>query len=612
MGIRQLWGKCRSRLHIRLYSRLMICNTVIFLVIAYLAAYIGMNYYIEFETLKKLQQSRTALNAVCSYYSLKQTALPDIILPFYQNEANQFNLDMLLRAPTDKDFNDPNNKKIIFDVLQDIADRDGDIKQILIFKNNNGSRFVYSRKEKTVAEISGDFSFFDLMKAQDSGRIITGTQNLGKVNGNYGDTVYGIGGVIGTDKDAGVAGKFLITFNTVALERVFKGYDGVYGRFMLVTDSGDIVYDSDGDYGDGRFLYMEQVLSEEKSLQIDGEPSYLQTIVDEKASIIGVNIVPETLLVDKKFSFIVYGVITLMAIICAALYFIGGHFITRRVKELGHAMKRVASNNLSYRIPIAKNYDEFGEIAVKFNEMCDNLQKTIEREYIGEIKKKTAEISSLQAGINPHFLYNTLEVIRVRAIDAGNDDVAKMIVNLANLYRSIVRDCTFIPIRNEINICDMYMDIFSYCYEKSLEYEIHADPRIMEYGIPKNLLQPIIENYYVHGMKEYSYPNHFEIQGLLEDGDIRFVFEDNGKGFNEKEMKETNYNIQTVCLEAKSGYGLINIQKRIRLIYGEPYGITIESEENVRTRVTVTIKAMTCEELNATLASPEQTHTAES
>lgn len=605
MDFAKIRQKFRSRIHVRLYSRLMICNTVIFLFVAYIVAFVGIKYYTEFETLKKLQQSRTALNAVCSYYSLKQTSLPDIIIPFYQSEENQFNLDMLLRAPTDTDFNDPTNKKTIFDVLQRIADRDGDIKEILIYKNNSGSKFVYFRKDKTLEEISGSFPFFSIMSNQNSGRIITGTQNLGSVNGKSSDTVYGIGGVIGTDKDAGAAGKFLVTFNTVALERIFQGYDGVYGRFMLVTVSGDVVYDSNGSYDGSKFSYMDTILSGDNTTSFEGVPCYLQTILDEKAGIIGVNIVPKTVFVDTNFLLLIFGAITLMAIICAALYLVGGHFITRRVKELGHAMKKVGSNNLSYRIPIAKNYDEFGEIAVKFNEMCDNLQKTIEREYIGEIKKKTAEIGSLQAGINPHFLYNTLEVIRVRAIDEGNSDVAKMIVNLANLYRSIVRDRTFIPIRNEINICDMYMDIFSYCYEKSLEYEIHVDPRILEYGIPKNLLQPIIENYYVHGMKDDSYANHFEIQGFLQDGDIHFVFEDNGKGFSKKEMDETNKNIREVKPEAESGYGLMNIQKRIRLIYGEPYGIAIESEENTKTRITVTIRAMTCDELNATLASPD-------
>ncbi len=242
MDFTKIQKKCRNRIHVRLYSRLMICNTVIFLFVAYIVAFIGMKYYFEFETLKKLQQSRTALNAVCSYYSLKQTALPDIIIPFYQSEENQFNLDTILRSPTNEDFDDPTNKKRIFDVLQRIADRDGDIKEILIYKNNNDSKYVYFRKDKTIEEVGVSFPFFDLMKNQNSGRIITGTLNLGSTNNQYSDTVYGIGGVIGTDKDAGVAGKFLLSFITVERERVLPGYGRVFWPFLLFNVSRGVVF----------------------------------------------------------------------------------------------------------------------------------------------------------------------------------------------------------------------------------------------------------------------------------------------------------------------------------------------------------------------------------
>lgn len=602
-GIQKIY---RNRNRIRLYSRLMICYTLIFVLVTFVFAFAGTKYYIKFETVKKLQQSMNALNAVCSYYALKQAELPDIILPFYQTDDDYFNLDNMLRSPTDEMYSDPINKMEMFEVLKKIAERDGDIKEILLYKDINESRFVYLRKDKTIEMAGAGYPFFDTMARQKSGRIITGTQKTGNGHSVNSEAVYGIGGVVGIDKDAGVAGKFLIAFNTEAIARIFQGYSETYGRFVLVSLTGDVIFDSYGKYDEKRFPYMDELSSGKDSASIDGQQCYIQTIEEQKANVIAANIVPKNALEDKKFSLLVYGTFSLMAIICAALYMIGGHFISRRVKELEIAMKRVGANNLSYRIPILKRSDEFEEIAIKFNEMCDELQKTIEREYISEIKKKTAELGSLQAGINPHFLYNTLEVIRVRAMDAGNKDVAKMIVNMANLYRSIVRDCTFIPMRNEINICDMYMDIFSFRYENFLEYEMDIDPQIMGFGIPKNLLQPIIENYFVHGIKDEGYANRFEIRGFLTNGDICFVFQDNGRGISKEKFDETAKNIKAVKPEAESGYGLLNIQKRIRLIYGEPYGITIESEENNMTRITVRIKAMTCDELEASLAFTEK------
>lgn len=588
-----------NHFHIRLYTRLMICYTLIFIFVTYAFAFIGTKYYNEAETVKKLQESRDALNAICNYYALKQSELSDVILPFYQSQYDEFNLDTILRSPTDELYSDPNEKMEMVKVLQKIADQDEDIDQILLYKVVNGSRYVYKRKDKTIERVGEEYPFFDQMAEQEYGRIITGTQTEGSA------TIYGIGGIIGVGKDAGTAGKYLIVYNTEALNSILQSYSETYGRFVLVSLAGDVIFDSEGKYGGTKFPYSNEIISEKDSITIDGQDCHIQTINEKKANIIGANIVPDHVLVDNKFSLMIYGVFTLMAIICAALSMLGGHFISRRVKALETAMKCVGSNNLSYRIPITNPSDEFGEIAVKFNEMCDELQDTIEREYISEIKKKNAELGSLQAGINPHFLFNTLEVIRVRAIDLGNNDVAKMLVTLANLYRIIVRDDTFIPIHKEVIICDMYMDIFSYHYENSLEYEMQVDPRINEYGIPKNLLQPIIENYFVHGIKGISFANRFVIHAYLISEDICFVFEDNGLGLHKEQLEEIRKNIEAVKPEAEAGYGLLNIQKRIRLIYGKPYGIKLESEENKMTRVTVRIKAMTCAELEASLASPE-------
>ena len=128
----------------------------------------------------------------------------------------------------------------------------------------------------------------------------------------------------------------------------------------------------------------------------------------------------------------------------------------------------------------------------------------------------------------------------------------------------------------------------------------------MKYGIPKNLLHPIIENYFVHGIKNESGDNHFVIRGYLANGDIYFVFEDNGRGISQKQLDYIKSSIETPKLDTESGYGLLNVQKRIRLIYGVQYGITMESEEKSMTRITVRIRAMTCDELDASLKSPQK------
>ena len=118
--------------HIRLYSRLMICYTVIFLVVAYTFAFVAARYYIQYITVKQLEQSRNALNGVCNYYELKQTELANIILPLYQTDKNNFYLNNMLKSETDEECKDPLNKMQIFKVLEEIAERDGDIEEIYI------------------------------------------------------------------------------------------------------------------------------------------------------------------------------------------------------------------------------------------------------------------------------------------------------------------------------------------------------------------------------------------------------------------------------------------------------------------------------------------------
>lgn len=587
-------------IRVRLYNRLIISYTLIFVLAIYAFAFVAVKYYTKFESIKNLQQSNSALHAVCNYYSLKQDELPNTILPIFQTDSTDFGMNALF-STTDKLYTDPIVKMGICEMLQKIVERDGDIKEILLYRDSDKSKYVYLRENKTIDEVGAGYPFFDIMASQKSGRIITGTQGTGIGDIVNSNAVYGIGGIIGAHKDIGVEGRFLIAYNTEALDRVLQNYSGIYGRFVLASLDGDVIYDSEGNYNAKKFRYMEELLSGNESALIEGNRCYIQTIVVQKASVIGANIVPVNALDDKRFIILVYGVFLLIVLVCGALYIIGGQSISKRVNGIVFAMKRVGANNLTYRIPTSKQRDEFDEIAVKFNEMCDEMQETIDREYISEIKKKNAELESLQTGINPHFLYNTLEVIRIRAVDSGNADVGKMIVDLANLYRSIIKNRTIIPIRNAISNCDIYVELFSYPYGKNLEYETNIEPAVMKLGIPKNLLQPIIENYFVHGIKVGDHDNRFTIRGFLKNEDICFVFEDNGRGISNQKLEEMKNSIKAVNPEAESGYGLLNVQRRIRLIYGDEYGITLTSEENTMTRITVLIKAMTCEELEASL-----------
>lgn len=598
--MRGKWKYLKNILHVRFHNRLMLSNTIIFLLVAYLFAFAAAKYYIQLETVKQLQRSRDALSALCNYYDSKYDEFTDLVFPLFQKKENYNAISQMLESESDRDYEENAFlKQDIIKVMQDITVRDSDVTSILIYKNLTGARYIYTVKSNTLELVGPEYPFFAQLKDKTNQRILSGTRII-----NYRTSpslpVYGIGGTIRTGNFQQGAGQFLIVYDTNALKRIYKQYIGrTRGRFILASVNSDIIFDSQEQYTSEQFSEMKVLLSGQDSAAIDGKDCYIQTVQGLKNNYVGANIVPKEMIQKNNMGirFLIFGVLTVMAIVCAVLYSIAGSFISRRIKQMEDAMKYVGKSNLSYRLPIYGKHDEFEYIAIKFNSMCDELQQTINHKYISEIKKKNAEMKALQSGINPHFLYNTLESIRIKAIDDGNRDVAEMIVLLANIYRGIVHDNTFITIRKEVNICSMYLSIFSLRYANNLDCEIEVEPCIMEYGIPKNLLQPIIENCFVHGIRDDKENNKLTISGFMRDGDIWFSFEDNGRGLSKERLREIQESFESCEQIKESGYGLPNVNERIRIIYGEDYGLQLESEENFRTRVSIRIKAMTCIEL---------------
>lgn len=598
-NLRNLALKLRNLFQKRFYNRLMLYNTLIFVVVAYLFAFIASDYALRLDRVKQIQLDRDALNTLCDYYDRKHDEFYNLVLAIYEEQSNYEAISALLQSESDQPYEDePYIKRDLTNVMHNITIRDSDIETVMIYKNLTNALYVYNDKSRSVEVAGPEYPFFEQLKEKTAGRRIYGTRTIR--TGSRTVSVHGIAGTLGIGNIRKPMGNFLITYNVQTMGRLLQAYTGkIKGRFIVATIDGELIFDSDSQYEKGPLPYMDKLLSGKETAVIGSEPCYIQTITRLNRNYIGVHILPEKdVLVNKSdYPFFIFVIFTIMAFVCAFLYFTAGSMISRRVRTLEKAMKSIGSNNLSYRIPLNGRHDEFEEISSRFNDMCDELQATINREYITEIRKKNAELNALQAGINPHFLYNTLEAIRIKAYDDGNRDVAEMIVHLANLYRSIVRDRTFIPIRKEISLCRIYINIFSLRYASRFYYEVDIEPRIFEYGIPKNLLQPIVENYFVYGIRKDCEDNRFVIRGWMREGDICFSFEDNGYGISKSRLEEIRTRLLTLQHKENSGYGLSNVHERIKLVYGEEYGLSVESDEDCMTRVNIRIKAVTCDEL---------------
>lgn len=267
--------------------------------------------------------------------------------------------------------------------------------------------------------------------------------------------------------------------------------------------------------------------------------------------------------------------------------------LIRRVNIILRGMNEVKKGNLTINIPVPESGDELDMISADFNDMCKRLNEHIRKQYLAEIDKKNAEIHAMQSQINPHFLYNTLEAIRMKAICNGDKEVGKMLYNMSILFRRQLKDNDFITIADELDYCKQYFELFTMRYPNIFKYEIICPESLMNKKIIKFILQPIIENYFIHGIRSTKQDNIIKVYVNQNKNSIDFHIIDNGRGMSEDVIKNKNEELQnTLNIEHNNkSIGVSNVNRRIKAIYGEKYGVKLrENNEKMGLEVIVKIK----------------------
>ena len=206
--------------------------------------------------------------------------------------------------------------------------------------------------------------------------------------------------------------------------------------------------------------------------------------------------------------------------------------------------------------------------------------------------KKEAEIKLLQAQINPHFLYNTLDAIRMHAILRDNDELGDMLVSLAALFRySISKSREVVTIRDEIQYVENYMNLLNIRLVDIITLNINVSEQLCRCKILKLVLQPLIENAFKHGLKTKKVNKVININGHLNNGIIILEVEDNGVGINGDNLERLNARLSEVGQKEQysSGIGLSNVNSRIKLYFGANYGVILDSRFGEGTRASLSI-----------------------
>ncbi len=258
--------------------------------------------------------------------------------------------------------------------------------------------------------------------------------------------------------------------------------------------------------------------------------------------------------------------------------------ITRRLSQIMETMRGAQQGRLE-KLALPAGRDEIGELAVTYDRMVDEIETLIAREERIQRDLKGAELKALQAQINPHFLYNTLDMIKWMARRGMADEIEELLNSLATFYRlSLSEGRETIPVRDELRHVDLYARIQNMRFRGAIDFSIDVDDEVLDREILRVTLQPLVENAILHGINEKPDKRGWiTITGGAENGSVVLAVEDDGVGIEAWRLSS--------LLEPDpgrgTGYGVHNIHQRYRLFYGEQYGLSFESRRGIGTRATV-------------------------
>lgn len=364
-------------------------------------------------------------------------------------------------------------------------------------------------------------------------------------------------------------GAMVVTFDAENLQRIQNYYESP--ELIVYNESKTVVYDSCPDCVIEDIEYARQEGRLEETLK-----SYVLNTAVDKYYVIGY-------LEKAKAADIPFTVMLMIAGVGIFVFLIGEvlvryylHRVSVRLNGILDGMTQVMGGDLSARLTAEKNGDELDVIARHFNEMCEKLDMHIQKSYLAEIEQKNAEMAALQSQINPHFLYNTLEAIRMKAICNGDQEVGKMLYSMAVTFRSQLKEADVITLAQELHYCKKYLELFEYRYPSQFQSSVDCPLEYMNVPIIKFVLQPIIENYFIHGIRMRDKDNFIKIMVEKRDDDFEIIVEDNGRGMTREEIDAKNLQLKENRMDKNKSIGISNVNRRVKAVYGNAYGLRIE------------------------------------
>lgn len=399
------------------------------------------------------------------------------------------------------------------------------------------------------------------------------------------------------DEDGTVRGTQLIELNYRVIEEIVSDINlGTRGYVFIVDSSGKMVYHPQLQliYSGLKSENIPAILQSGSSvldMPADNKLYNITTVPGTDFYIVGVMYRDE--IVASANEMILIYILLVLAMCLAA--FIGSvqmaRYVTRPLDKLEAAVNEVEQGNLNAQFDI-KGTLETEKFADSLGSMVGTIKQLMDQVVEDQEVIRTSEIRALQAQINPHFLYNTLDSIVWIAEDSGNEKIKEITMALASYFRIVLSSGKdVITVREELEHVRNYLVIQKMRYE-NMDFDIEVEPEVLELYMPKIILQPIVENAIYHGIKNSENGGVIWVRSYIEsrpDAEaLVFEIEDNGRGMRPQELRAI-FRRGTKVKIKQGGVGMKNIKERIELYYGEKYGLRVESEYRKGTKVTVTL-----------------------
>lgn len=500
--------------------------------------------------------------------------------------------EMLIKSLNEKGISskEDNSEYIYIKTFMDrILNFRRDIDRIFI-QNNHGEIFVSGvdsyipygydmQKEEWYREFDNSQQLFAVLPP-----------HLNEVNRVY--EVFSVVRKIRTFSDSNIQGIIKIDRRTNILDEICKKGELEDNRVIILDKNGAPVYNTGTDLSMDEYSSISSELTGKKGtikINKDEDIKVISYVKSEYTGLTTAFIVPEKILlkdlhaIDTTTIFIAI----FSGIMALAFSIVISYAVTSSVGKLLKGMKKVEEGNLDTKV-FLKSRDEVAILSKGFNSMIENIKVLMKSNAEMEVKKKEAEMMVLQGQIDPHFLYNTLDGIRMKAVINKDAEAAEMIEELSKLLRTCANvGKKFVTLQEELDYVKRYVSLQNIRYKQKFQMEIKIDDILLKMVVPMFILQPIIENAIYHGLEPKKNDRKILITGFVEGEKAIIKVFDNGTGMRNDELEALRASLGLEGEDLQAKIGLRNINRRLKLHYGEKSGIEIDSSYGEGTTVSL-------------------------